>query len=370
MLNPRSVRTRAAIALMVSLGAVASTTGVAQAASQPVNVVGYSVVGPVFSALETAFAATPAGQGVSFSNSFGASDTQTNNVAAGQPADLVNLSYEPNIQTLVDAGKVPANWPAQEGVQGGVQQGTAHSQTVLPTQGIVTDSAVVFVVRKGNPNGYTDWNSLVTKKAQIVTPNPTTSGSARWNLMAAYSSQIQQHKTPAQATQFLRQIIAQSVAQPTSGSASLAAFLSGTGTVLLSYEDDALAAIAKGKPIQIVMPPQTIEIENPVALTTTGLKNPSAVAFYHYLFTPAAQTIFAANGFRPVLKSVWATTKSTFVAPASKQGLQPIAYLYPAGWDALNTQFFGSTVRFAKNNSSLPISGIVTYLEQFAGTAS
>ena len=125
----------------------------ASAATTNVNVVGYSVVGPAYKALEAAFQATPAGQNVTFTNSFGASDTETNNVVNGQAADIVNLSYESNIATLVNDNLVPTNWTSQESSVAGVRTALTgkRQQTTYNTPGIVTDSTVVFIVRAGNP---------------------------------------------------------------------------------------------------------------------------------------------------------------------------------------------------------------------------
>ena len=373
MKSPRSLKSRLGLALVlasVPLATLVPTT--ANAASSNVSVVGYSIVKSVFTKLETAFQATPAGAGVAFSNSFGASDTQTNNVANGQAADLVNLSYTPNIDQLVTAGKVPSNWASQEFSLGGINVALTGSkqQATYPTPGILTDSAVVFVVRAGNPLKIgTSWLNLVkpytttsgTGKHKvvtshtygIVTPNPTTSGSARWNLIAAYAGAIAAGDSQAQATAYLKSLLTDTVAQPVSGSASLAAFLSGTGDVLLSYEDDALSAVAAGSPVQIIYPSKTILIENPVALTNTGLSNPAAKAFYAYLFSSAGQTILAQNGYRPVVKSVWKSTASTFHSFGGSA--VPITTFDPSGWTVLNGQFFD------------PSTGIVSQLEQSIG---
>lgn len=357
--------------------AVAATVPLATLAFAPaeaatavnINVVGYSVVAPAYKALESAFQATPARQNVTFTNSFGASGTEATNVINGQSADVVNLSYESDIATLVTAGKVPSNWASQELTYGRVNVAAtkAHQQTVYNTPGIVTDSVVVFVVRSGNPLGITKWSDLLKTGTQIVTPNPTTSGSAKWNLLAGYTSQISLGRTPHQAQNFLKSLIAHTVAQPTSGSASLAAFVAGTGNVLLSYEDDALAAVAAGDPMQIVVPPQTLLIQNPIALTTSGVSNPAATAFYKYLFSAAGQGIFASLGYRSVLKTVWAQTKGNFKTFKKTTDLLTVQSLSKKGWPVVDPEFFGSTVTFPKDSTSYPSAGIVTYLEKFAG---
>jgi sulfate transport system substrate-binding protein len=344
----------------------------ASSSAKNVNIVGYSVVGPAFKSLETAFAATPAGAGVTFTNSFGASDTQTQNVAHGQPADLVNLSYLPNLSSLVTAGKVPVSWATQELTYGHVNTALTgkKTQVTFSTPGIVTDSLVVFVVRKGNPLKIANWSDLVNKGVQIVTPNPLTSGSARWNLVAAYSSQRQLGHSSTAARAYLKSFLSHTVAQPISGSASMAAFLGGTGNVLVDYEDDAKAALAAGDAIQIVTPPQTFLIENPAALTKTGVTNPSAVAFYRYLFSAAGQGIFASLGFRSVLKTIWTATESNFPRRTLTNALWNVTNVNSQGWKFVNPFFFWPTVTFPKGSTTSPTRGLVTYDEQFAGTAS
>ena len=364
MCTPRSLAQRVALALSVAaLPAALLLPTSAQASTDTVAIVGYSVAKPAFTALETAFQATSGGANVSFTNSFGASDTQTNNVANGQSADLVNLSYVPNIETLVSAGKVPSNWASQELNVAGVNVALTgrKQQTVYNTPGMLTDSVVVFVVRQGNPLHIgRNWLNLIKPQRkrqpaiQIVTPNPSTSGSARWNLLSAYAAAVDAGYSPAQTSSYLKSILGLTVAQPVSGSAALSAFLGGTGNVLLNYEDDALAAVKAGDAVQIVYPSKSILIENPAALTNSGVNNPGAVAFYKFIFSPAGQTILANLGYRPVLSSVWRTVKSNF-QQYNLASLNKITTFDPAGWDTLNNSLFGS-------------SGLITGLEQYAGS--
>ena len=132
------------------------------------NVVGYSVVSSAFTALEKGFQATHDGNGITFTNSFGASTTQAEDVVAGQPADVTVFSDVPDLNLLVSAGLVSKNW--------------ADTSAGSAVNGFVTDSVVVIVTRAGNPLGITGWNSLTKSGVQIVTPDPISSGSARWNL--------------------------------------------------------------------------------------------------------------------------------------------------------------------------------------------
>ena len=247
-------------------------------------------MGPAFTALETAFKATPAGQGVTFTNSFGASTTQAEDVVAGQPADVTVFSDVPDLNLLVAAGLVSKSW--------------ASYPAAAAEKGFVTDSVVSLIVRPGNPLGITGWNSLTKSGVQIVTPDPISSGSARWNLLAAYESQIQQKKSATSAKNFVNSLVANVVSEPSSGSKALTTFLSGTGNVLLDYEADAMGAQAAGEKIQIVNPAQNTLIQNPAALTTSGTSNPAAVSFFDYMFSQAGQSIWVHEGFRATLKSV------------------------------------------------------------------
>jgi sulfate transport system substrate-binding protein len=334
----------------------------AHADGSTVNVVGYSIVKDAYTALETAFKATPEGAGVTFTNSFGASGTQANNVVAGQAADVVNLSLEPDITTIVNSGKIATDWKTQLVRYAEVNPTFAgkRQQTVYTTPGIVTDSIVVFVVRPGNPRNIKDWTDLTQSGLTIINPDPRSSGSAKWNLLAAYSAALSSGKTSAKAQDFLGQVIKNITIQPTSGSLALASFIAGNGDVLLSYEDDALAAIAKGKAIQIVTPSTSFLIENPLALTTTGESNVAAKNFYKFLYSPAGQTIWAQQGYRPVLKSVWTSNNASFPKFKTAKALYSVNQLDKKGWSAVDTAFFADTVKFGKDKKH-PTEGIVTY---------
>src|SRR5207253_10289504 len=146
------------------------------------------------------------------------------------------------------------------------------------------------------------WADLVKPGVQIVTPNPFTSGGARWNVMAAYGGALRAGKTPKQAQTYLAQMWKHVVAQPASAREGLATFLAGRGDVFLAYENEALFAQKKGQPVQFVIPKATILIENPIAVTSTSSHKTEARAFLTFLHTRPAQRIFAENGYRPVIE--------------------------------------------------------------------
>ena len=289
-----------------------------------VNVVGYSIVSKAYTALETAFSHTAAGQGVTFTNSFGASTTQAEDVVAGQPADVVNFSLNPDLALLINAGLVSRKWSTLKAVKA--------------EKGIVTDSVVAIVVKPGNPLGIHSWNDLTNPGVKIVTPDPISSGSARWNLLAAYESQIDQGSTAAQANTYINALIKNVVSEPSSGSKALSAFIAGTGNVLLAYESDALNAFVTGQKLQIVQPAQNLLIQNPAALTTTGTSNPAAVAFYDFLFSKAGQEIWLQQHFRPTLASLAAVSKTTFYTPVKLNTVTALG-----GWAKITPKFFAPT---------------------------
>jgi sulfate transport system substrate-binding protein len=310
-----------------------SSSGGSSSGGTQLNLVAYSTPKKAYAALTSAFAQTSAGKGVTFADSFGASGAQSRAVDAGQPADVVAFSTEPDISRLVKDGIVASNWDSG------------------PTQGNVADSVVVMVVRKGNPKHITDWNSLIQPGIKVVTPNPSTSGSARWNILAAYGAQLKQGKTPSQALAYVSTLLRKHTAsEPSSASTALQAFTSGEGDVLLDYESDAIAAKKAGDAIQYIVPKQTILIQTPDAVTTKSKHAKQAQAFVNWLTTPQAQTIWAQQGYRPVLKSVLSKYSAQFPTPAQ---LFDINYL--GGWKKVKSQFFD------------PSTGSITKIEQAAG---
>ncbi|HEV3213256.1 MAG TPA: substrate-binding domain-containing protein [Acidimicrobiales bacterium] len=328
-LTPRRLTRLAALTLPATLlasgvGGAGIAAATAPRGTDTVNVVGYSIVANAYAALEAAFQATPAGKNVVFNNSFGASTTQAENVVSGQPADVVNFSLVTDLGLLVNHGLVSPAW--------------ATSGAGKAEHGVVTDSYVVETVRPGNPTGVASWASLAKAGAQTVTPDPYSSGSARWNLLEVYESQIRLGRTPAQAYKFTNSVVKHVVAEPSSGSKSLTAFLAGTGNVLLAYEADALTAKAAAKPIDVVYPAQNILIQMPAALTSTGTSNKGARAFFAYLFSPAGQNVWAHNAFRPTLPSVARATAHLFPKSYSAKQLTTIQSL--GGWTAVTNKFF------------------------------
>jgi sulfate transport system substrate-binding protein len=297
------------------------------------SLVAYSTPKKAYDALTTAFSQTGPGKGVSFSQSFGASGSQSRAVDSGQPADVVAFSTGPDMTRLVKDGVVAASWDAN------------------PEKGIVNDSVVVLVVRKGNPKHITSWDQLIKPGVDVITPNPSTSGSARWNIMAGYGAQLKEGKSPAQALAYVRTLLTTNVSvQDSSASAALQTFTSGKGDVLLDYESDAIAAQKAGDAVQYVIPRQTILIETPIAVTAKSSHAAQAKAFLAYQWSTAGQTVWAQQGYRPVVPSVAKQFSSKFPTPPQ---LFTIDFL--GGWTKAKTQFFD------------PATGSIIKIEQAAG---
>jgi sulfate/thiosulfate transport system substrate-binding protein len=296
-----SVLAAALLALAVAAGATASTKGTT------LSLVAYSTPKPVLAKIVQAWQQTSDGSGVNFSQSYGPSTNQAKAVAAGQPADLVFLSTGDDVNLLVDAGLVDSKWNHQS------------------YGGIAADTVVVFGVRDGNPKHIKGWQDLTKPGVQVVTPNPFSSGSAKWNILAAYGAERRLGKTDKQATAYVTKLFQHVVSQDTSGSNATNTFLSGKGDVLITYESEAINAKLQGKSIQYVIPRQTMLIELPAAVLKNSSNKDKANQFIRFMKSPAAQKLFVQYGFRPVNPAV----KSPF---PSRPGMFKIDDKYIGGW--------------------------------------
>lgn len=272
-----------ALILPVAFGC-ASSAAQARQAGTTVNLVAYSTPKPVLQKLISRFGHQPAGQGVSFTQSYGPSGSQARAIVAGQPADVAFLSTGLDIDALADAGLVAKTW------------------TKTPFGGIAADSVVAFVVRPGNPKHIHSWKDLIKPGVQVVTPDPFPSGSAKWNVLAAYGAMRKSGMNNHKAIQFVTKLFKHVVSQDSSGSNAATRFFSGSGDVLITYESEAYAAFAAGKQGKLVVPKPTMLIQLPMVATKNAPA--AAKAFIKYAHAPKQQRIFAANGYRPVVKSV------------------------------------------------------------------
>ena len=294
-----------------------SATGASSGSGGSVDVVGYSTPESVYEeALEPAFEETSQGAGVSFSNSFGASGDQSRAVEAGQPAALVHFSQGGDMERLVESGQVAPDWNKNR------------------YKGIGQDSVVVIVVRKGNPEGIKSFDDLLEKDVDVITPNPFSSGSARWNIMAIYGTELNEGRSSAEALAAVKTLLEKTVVQPGSGRDALAAFTQGEGDVLLSYENEAIKAEEEGEDVEYVIPPSTLKIETPIAVTKDAPA--AAKAFLEFIWSDEGQEIWAENGYRPVNQAL--VDPKQFPTPKDLFTIDQFG-----GWGKVNDEFFDDT---------------------------
>jgi sulfate transport system substrate-binding protein len=308
--------------------ALAATLGIAACGSDDgdggggsggsIDLVAYSTPQQAFEeGLIPGFQDTPGGDGVEVSTSFGPSGDQRRAVEAGQPADFVDFSLEPDMLALVESGQVAKDWNAG------------------PTKGIISSSVVTLSVRPGNPKNIQTWEDIVSSDAEVITPNPATSGGAKWNIMAAYGSQINQGKSPEEALAFVGTILEQTSVLDDSARDSLQTFSSGKGDVLIGYENEAIQAKEEGIELEYVIPEQTILIENPGAVTTEAQDPEAAQALLDFVLTDEGQQIFADYGYRPVTPSVLEQNTDTFPAVPGQFTIADFG-----GWETADDEFF------------------------------
>ena len=325
----RSFRTVLATATIALLALSACGSDSDDASSAPENeeaggeslpaaelaLVAYSTPQEAYEEIIAAFRKTPPGKNITFSQSYGASGDQSRAVESGLPADVVAFSLEPDVTRLVKAGIVAADWNRDQ-----------H-------KGMVTDSVVVIGTRKGNPEKIKGWPDLTRDGIEVITPNPFTSGGARWNVMAAYGAASDVGRDEGAGVAYLGDLFANVPVQDDTARKSLQTFTSGKGDAIIAYENEAVFARSKGAPLDYVVPDQTILIENPVAVTANSRHPEAAKAFVDFLRSPTAQRIFADAGYRPVVDGV--ATADEFKKPAK---LFTIADF--GGWSAVTTKFF------------------------------
>jgi sulfate/thiosulfate transport system substrate-binding protein len=330
------------LALTVALLAVTACGGASDSASdssstdkgsKSLSLVAYSTPQVVYDEIIPAFQKTGDGEGVGFKSSFGASGEQSRAVEAGLKADVVSFSTEPDMTRLVDAGLVGKDW------------------NTTPNKGLVTTSVVSFIVRKGNPKHIKTWDDLLKPGVQVLTPNPFTSGAAKWNLLAGYGAKSDAGKNPQAGLDYLTELLTKHVkVQDKSGREALQTFTSGTGDVLLSYEYEATTAQKKGEKVEYVTPDDTIKIN--IDIATTEKAAPQAQKFLDYVLSKPGQERFAAWGYRPVNQEVFDANKSKFPVPS---GLFTIEDL--GGWPKVNEEMFD------------PEKGSVAKIEEKAGVS-
>jgi sulfate/thiosulfate-binding protein len=319
-----SIKFKAAVAASVAglLTLTACGGGSEAASGTELNLVGFSVLEAVNKEATAAFEATDAGSDVGFLTSYGASGDQSRAVEAGKGADLVHFSLEPDMKRVVEAGVVADDWKAG------------------PTKGIASQSVVVFVVRTGNPENIQSWDDLIKPGVEVITPNPASSGSAKWNILAAFGQAAGADQDDAAGKAYLQKLLANAVALPESARDATTLFTSGTGDVLLSYENEAILAKQSGTDFDYVVPDTTLLIENPAAVTVDA--PPAAQSFFDFIVSAEGQAVYAKFGFRPLVD----------VGSVEVEGANDPADPFPApgtlltisdtfgSWDEANSKYF------------------------------
>jgi len=276
--------------------------------------VAYSTPQKAYEDIIKAYQQTPDGKNVTFTKSFGGSGDQSRAVESGLTADIVAFSLEPDMTRLVKSGQVSEDW----------NKG--------PTKGMITDSVVVLATRKGNPTGVKDWADLIKPGVEVITPNPFTSGGARWNVLAGYGAASNKGTDKQAGIDYLKALFANVPVQDDSARKALQTFAGGKGQVMLAYENEAIFAQQSTQPIDYVVPDSTILIENPVAVTKTSKHPAEAKKFLDFLYSAKAQQIFVDNGYRP------ATTDGVKADFPKPPGLFTIEDL--GGWSTVTKGFF------------------------------
>jgi sulfate/thiosulfate-binding protein len=268
------------------------------------------------------------GQTVTFDESYLGSGAQARAVIGGFEADVVALSLEADITSIVKAGLITHDWKQ------------------LPNHGIVSTSVVALAVRAGNPKKIAGWADLARPGIEILTPNPQTSGGAMWNVLAIYGAALRGkvEGVPAgdanAAKSFLVSMLRNVTAFDKGARESITNFEQGVGDVAITYENEVLVGRQQGQDYQLIIPSSTILIENPVAVVDVyadkhGTRQ-AAEAFVNFLFTTQAQQVYAKYGLRPIDPEVARQTASQYPAV---EDLFTIADF--GGWDKATPEFFG-----------------------------
>jgi sulfate transport system substrate-binding protein len=281
------------------------------------------------------------GQTVTFKQSYLSSGAQSRAIINGFQADIAALSLAPDITAIAKAGLITHDW------------------TATPTHGMVSGDMVALAVRHGNPKGIHDWADLARPGTQIVTPNPATSGGARWNILALYGaalrgqvSGVAKGDTTA-AFNFLKAVLKNVKVFDKDAQTSLNTFQNGIGDVAIAYESSVLVGQKAGHSEDLVVPTSTILIQNPVALVDTYVNEHGtrkvAQAFIDFLTSGAAQQVYVSVGqLHAVDPTVAKATDSKF---ATVTDLWTIDYL--GGWSTVTTSFFGTDGIYARAISSV-----------------
>lgn len=285
-------RTLAAVLLILTAAAPAVRTPAAAAANRELLNASYDSTRELWRALGAKFAEVHkarTGQTVTIRSSHGGSGAQARAVIEGLRADVVTLALAVDIDAIAARGLIRPDWESR-----------------LPHHGAPYTSTIVFLVRKGNPKGIRSWEDLTRPGVQVITPNPRTSGGARWNFLAAWGSVTRRGGGEVQARALVARLYANVPVLDTGARGSTTTFVQkGIGDVLVAWENEALLALREAGPgeLAIVYPESSILAEPPVAVVDAVVDargtRPVAEALLAWLYTEEAQEIIARHGYRP-----------------------------------------------------------------------
>lgn len=314
--------------LLVACGAPKTPTSSGESGQpQELLVVSYAVTKGAYDRILPRFAAdwkARTGQDIRIRTSYGGSGTQTRAIIDGLEADVATLALSADVLKLQQAGLIQPGWEQE-----------------LPSGSIITNSAVAFLTRPGNPKAIRSWSDLVKPGVTVVTANPKTSGGARWNFLGLWGSITQTGGSQPQAEAYVTSVYRNVENLPKDAREASDVFLKrDQGDVLLNYENEAILATRTGDlQAPFVVPELNIRIEGPVAVVDQVVDRKgtrkAAEALAAYLFSEEAQQVFAEEGFRPTNPKVWQRVKSRF-APV-KQFFSVKEF---GGWNAVNKSFF------------------------------
>lgn len=277
-----------------------------------------ATAGPGFDSVIEGFRDSEAGADWTVTGSYGASGDQSRKVAQGMPVDVMSFSVQPDMERVVDAGVVDSTW--DDGA----------------TRGVPFGSVVALVVREGNPLGIHGWDDLLRTGVDVVTPDPRSSGSAMWNMLAPYAAKSDGGRDEQAGLDYIRALVSEHVtARPSSARAATDLFLQGSGDVLISYENEAIQAERDGADVEHVVPQQNIRIDEPFAVSARSGHSDGARAFMNYLYSTDGQRRFSRSGFRPVDPGVAAEFADEFPQPERLYTTSDLG-----GWPTLYPELF------------------------------
>lgn len=261
-----------------------------------ITLYGFSIMkealeGDVYPAFQAKWKAENSGEDLSFTSSFAGSETVTNQILQGTPADIAILSIERDVTRLAEGKAVTSDW------------------SKAPNKGIVNKTPFVILVRQGNPKNIKDFSDLGKPDIKLIHPDPVSSGGAQWSILSIYGSELVKTKAETgqpdtnRARQTLQSVWNNVISTPGSAREARTQFETGYGDALITYELEGLLMKQAGKPVDIIVPKATIFSEHPAVIidrNVNDVKRPSVEAFYQYLWSDEAQKAFVKYHFRSV----------------------------------------------------------------------